>query len=408
MRSPPKRRRCIRSLSFRARGIALKSLSTAGYDEAIERVVPAAQSLKAQGAQAIMVIGTSLTFYRGAAFNQASDREPVRGNRPACIDHERRTGRRAGRGRRAPRCGGHGLFGRRQRNAGRVPARMRLRCPCAPQRQRRQACGRGARRPPRTIFCARASRPSKRRATPTAMLIVCGGLRTLDVAPLSRRAAACRWSRACRRRCARRRSLPAPAPHASGRLWPSAQRHDSAGTFPSEKPEHEENDHERRCLSRGLRRGRAARQRVRARLSLAHRHRCRADRGRRRRRHHRAHFRRAASGQARSAVRGGKPHRRRRHHRHQLCREGAARRLHAAADGKLRAARQVDLQDAAVRPAEGLHADRARRFQSAGAVRQSVVSREGHEGTRRAREGQSRQGFRRACRACRISSRRAC
>jgi arylmalonate decarboxylase len=57
-------------LSFRAQGIGLKSLSTAGYDEAIERVVPAAQSLKGQGAQAIMVIGTSLTFYRGAAFNQ--------------------------------------------------------------------------------------------------------------------------------------------------------------------------------------------------------------------------------------------------------------------------------------------------------------------------------------------------
>lgn len=57
-------------LSFRAHGIGLKSLSTAGYDEAIERVVPAAQSLKGQGAQAIMVIGTSLTFYRGAAFNR--------------------------------------------------------------------------------------------------------------------------------------------------------------------------------------------------------------------------------------------------------------------------------------------------------------------------------------------------
>jgi arylmalonate decarboxylase len=58
-------------LPFIAKGIALQSLSAAGYDEAIERVVPAALSLKRRGAAAIMVIGTSLTFYRGAAFNQA-------------------------------------------------------------------------------------------------------------------------------------------------------------------------------------------------------------------------------------------------------------------------------------------------------------------------------------------------
>src|SRR6187431_2112780 len=58
-------------LPFIAKGIALQSLSAAGYDEAIERVVPAAQSLAQQGAAAIMVIGTSLTFYRGASFNQA-------------------------------------------------------------------------------------------------------------------------------------------------------------------------------------------------------------------------------------------------------------------------------------------------------------------------------------------------
>lgn len=56
-------------LEFAAEGIALQSLSTAGYDEAIERVVPAARSLAGRGARAIMVIGTSLTFYRGATFN---------------------------------------------------------------------------------------------------------------------------------------------------------------------------------------------------------------------------------------------------------------------------------------------------------------------------------------------------
>jgi arylmalonate decarboxylase len=59
------------NLTFVAHGIGLQSLSPAGYDEAIERVIPAAQWLAARGAQAIMVIGTSLTFYRGAAFNRA-------------------------------------------------------------------------------------------------------------------------------------------------------------------------------------------------------------------------------------------------------------------------------------------------------------------------------------------------
>jgi arylmalonate decarboxylase len=52
-----------------AHGIGLRSLSPAGYDEAIERVVPVAEQLAGQGATAIMVIGTSLTFYRGAAFH---------------------------------------------------------------------------------------------------------------------------------------------------------------------------------------------------------------------------------------------------------------------------------------------------------------------------------------------------
>jgi arylmalonate decarboxylase len=56
-------------ITFIARGIALRSLSAAGYDEAMERVIPAAEYLAARGAQAIMLIGTSLTFYRGAAFN---------------------------------------------------------------------------------------------------------------------------------------------------------------------------------------------------------------------------------------------------------------------------------------------------------------------------------------------------
>ena len=58
-------------IAFISKGIGLRSLSTTGYDEAIDRVVPAAQSLASRGADAVMVVGTSLTFYRGAAFNAA-------------------------------------------------------------------------------------------------------------------------------------------------------------------------------------------------------------------------------------------------------------------------------------------------------------------------------------------------
>ena len=40
-----------------------------GYDQVFDRIVPAAQKLAKEGANAISVMGTSLTFYKGAAFN---------------------------------------------------------------------------------------------------------------------------------------------------------------------------------------------------------------------------------------------------------------------------------------------------------------------------------------------------
>jgi arylmalonate decarboxylase len=50
---------------FIPRGVGVKSLTPAGYDAAFEGIVPAARELAAQNVDAIMVIGTSLTFYRG-------------------------------------------------------------------------------------------------------------------------------------------------------------------------------------------------------------------------------------------------------------------------------------------------------------------------------------------------------
>jgi arylmalonate decarboxylase len=51
---------------FIPRGVGVRRLTPEGYDSAFEGILPAAEYLAGQGVDAIMVIGTSLTFYRGA------------------------------------------------------------------------------------------------------------------------------------------------------------------------------------------------------------------------------------------------------------------------------------------------------------------------------------------------------
>jgi arylmalonate decarboxylase len=57
-------------VKFLARGIGLERLTPEGYDAAIPKVIPAAEALVREGATAISVMGTSLTFYKGRAFNE--------------------------------------------------------------------------------------------------------------------------------------------------------------------------------------------------------------------------------------------------------------------------------------------------------------------------------------------------
>jgi arylmalonate decarboxylase len=57
-------------VEFRATGVGLERMTPEGYDQVVGRIVPAAQAMATQGANAIAVMGTSLTFYKGAAFNQ--------------------------------------------------------------------------------------------------------------------------------------------------------------------------------------------------------------------------------------------------------------------------------------------------------------------------------------------------
>jgi arylmalonate decarboxylase len=57
-------------ITFIGEGVGLERMTPAGYDAVIDKIVPAAQHLAKQGAQAISLMGTSLSFYKGAAFNQ--------------------------------------------------------------------------------------------------------------------------------------------------------------------------------------------------------------------------------------------------------------------------------------------------------------------------------------------------
>ena len=52
-------------IRFIARGVGVKALTPEGYDGAWNGIVPAAADLAKQGANAILVHGASLTFYRG-------------------------------------------------------------------------------------------------------------------------------------------------------------------------------------------------------------------------------------------------------------------------------------------------------------------------------------------------------
>jgi arylmalonate decarboxylase len=57
-------------IKFLSRGVGLEGMTPEGYDKAIPKVLPAAMELAKEGATAISVMGTSLTFYKGAAFNE--------------------------------------------------------------------------------------------------------------------------------------------------------------------------------------------------------------------------------------------------------------------------------------------------------------------------------------------------
>src|SRR6202051_1421205 len=58
-----------KGIRFLAEGVGLERMTPEGYDKAVPKILPAAEKLAKQGANAISIMGTSLTFYNGAAFN---------------------------------------------------------------------------------------------------------------------------------------------------------------------------------------------------------------------------------------------------------------------------------------------------------------------------------------------------
>jgi arylmalonate decarboxylase len=57
-------------VKFLPDGVGLATMTPEGYDSVQDKIVPVAKDLARQGAQAIALMGTSLSFYKGAAFNQ--------------------------------------------------------------------------------------------------------------------------------------------------------------------------------------------------------------------------------------------------------------------------------------------------------------------------------------------------
>jgi arylmalonate decarboxylase len=60
-----------KGVEFITANLNLKTMTPEGYDAVLDDIPVAARKLKAAGAQAIALLGTSLTFYKGEAFNQS-------------------------------------------------------------------------------------------------------------------------------------------------------------------------------------------------------------------------------------------------------------------------------------------------------------------------------------------------
>ena len=56
-------------VTFKVFSLGVKDMTPAGFDPFLDKIVPGGKQLAKDGAQAIVIFGTSLTFYKGAKFN---------------------------------------------------------------------------------------------------------------------------------------------------------------------------------------------------------------------------------------------------------------------------------------------------------------------------------------------------
>lgn len=71
-------------IRFSARGLGLGEISTRGYLDVIDSVVGKAVALKEEGVSAVSLMGTSLSFFRGADFNRQLEIEMARATGLPC------------------------------------------------------------------------------------------------------------------------------------------------------------------------------------------------------------------------------------------------------------------------------------------------------------------------------------
>ncbi|MEX0409521.1 aspartate/glutamate racemase family protein [Aquibium sp. LZ166] len=69
-RVPPDATAMFPDVEFLVEGIGVPAMTEAGYAEAIARLESACANLAGRGAEAVVLFGTSLSFFRGAAFDR--------------------------------------------------------------------------------------------------------------------------------------------------------------------------------------------------------------------------------------------------------------------------------------------------------------------------------------------------
>ena len=69
-RIPPEGPQMYPGVTWISKGTGVQSLTPEGYDPAMKAILPAAEALAKKGVDAVMVMGTSLTFYKGAVVHR--------------------------------------------------------------------------------------------------------------------------------------------------------------------------------------------------------------------------------------------------------------------------------------------------------------------------------------------------